>query len=99
MKTKDRADWTRLTGGGPSSSGGDVEDTRDNADRLVRLSVNLGPQVADSLKEYAARKGVSITEAVRRAIAALAFIDNAQARGASVQVEEDGVRKEIVFLA
>ena len=101
MKTEDHTDL-------PLRSGGEMRATRlerghaavegTSPDRLVRLSVNLGPEVADSLKDYANRKGVSITEAVRRAIAVLGFIDDAQTRGASLQVEENGVRKEIVFL-
>ena len=67
-------------------------------DPLVRLSVNLTPEVADELKDYAARKGVSITEAVRRAITVLRFVDDAQSRGASVHLEEGGALKEVLFL-
>ncbi len=67
-------------------------------DQAVRLSVNLNPEVSDELKEYAGRKGVSITEAVRRAISVLAFIDDAQARGASLNLEENGSLKEVLFL-
>lgn len=64
----------------------------------VRLSVNLSPDVADELKGYASRKGVSITEAIRRAITVLAFVEDAQARGASLHLEEEGVLKEVLFL-
>jgi hypothetical protein len=64
----------------------------------VRLSVNLTQEVADELKEYASRKGVSVTEAVRRAITVLTFVDNAQNRGASVHLEEGGALKEVLFL-
>lgn len=68
-------------------------------DRLVRLSVNLSPDAADVLKEYAKRKGVSITEAVRRAIGVLKFLDETQNRGASVTVSDDsGSEKEVIFL-
>jgi hypothetical protein len=55
--------------------------------------------VADELKGYAARKGISVTEAVRRAIGVLSFVDEAQDRGASVNVaEKDGSLKEVLFL-
>ena len=64
----------------------------------VRLSVNLNPEVADELKAYAKRKGVSITEAVRRAVTLLAFVDETQRRGAVLNVEEDGALKEVLFL-
>jgi len=68
-------------------------------DRLVRLSVNLNPDTADVLKEYAIRKGVSVTEAVRRAIGVLKFVDETQNRGASVMVSDDsGGVKEVMFL-
>lgn len=69
------------------------------SDPLVRLSVNLSADVADELKQYAGRKGISITEAVRRAITVLAFVDNAQSRGASLHLEEGGALKEVVFLS
>jgi Ribbon-helix-helix protein, copG family len=68
------------------------------SDQLVRLSVNLSPEVADQVKAYAGRKGVSVTEAVRRAIAILAFVDDAQSRGASLNIDEGGALKEILFL-
>ena len=67
-------------------------------DPLVRLSVNLNPDVADALKQYASRKGISVTEAVRRAITVLTFIENAQNRGASLHLEEGGALKEILLL-
>jgi hypothetical protein len=69
------------------------------SDPLVRLSVNLNPDVADDLKQYAGRKGISITEAVRRAITVLTFVDDAQGRGASLHLEEGGALKEILFLS
>jgi hypothetical protein len=67
-------------------------------DAPVRLSVNLTSEDVDELKAYAKRKGVSITEAVRRAITVLAFVDDAQRRGASLNVDEGGRLKEVVFL-
>lgn len=65
----------------------------------VRLSVNLRPDVAADLKDYAERKGVSITEAVRRAIVILKFVDDARDRGAAFNVEENGSLKEVLFIA
>lgn len=98
MKTEDHTGKARQSVESRSRHGGGPVVGQDT-DRLVRLSVNLGPDVADQLKEYASRKGVSVTEAVRRAIAVLAFVDDAQKRGASLNVEEGGTIKEIVFLA
>jgi hypothetical protein len=69
------------------------------SDPLVRLSVNLNPDLADELKQYAGSKGISITEAVRRAITVLTFVEKAQSRGASLHLEEGGALKEILFLS
>jgi hypothetical protein len=65
----------------------------------VRLSVNLSSDVAGELKQYASHKGISITEAVRRAITVLTFVENAQSRGASLHIEEGGALKEILILS
>ena len=64
----------------------------------VRLSINLAPAVADALKGISKRNGISATEAVRRAISLLAYVDSAQSRGASLNIQEDGVLKEVLFL-
>ena len=80
----------------PSASNGAPSDQR--SDQHVRLSVNLRPDAAGELKDYADRKGVSVTEAVRRAIAVLSFVDAAQDRGASLNIEEKGSLKEVLFL-
>jgi hypothetical protein len=79
---------------GTEKQGSDAVET----DRMIRLAVNLGPEAVDVLRKYANRKGVSVTEAVRRAIALLSFVDDAQRRGASINVEENGTLKEVMFL-
>ena len=108
MRTGDKTKAVQDAAEAPSRRTGDWRDgdARDGdagdaapPGRLVRLAVNLGPEAADVLKEYASRKGISVTEAVRRAIAVLAFVDEAQRRGASINVEEDGVLKEVMFMA
>jgi Ribbon-helix-helix protein, copG family len=100
VRTKDHTGSGRIENGrfSAAAGGGDHPAESSPPDRLVRLSVNLGPEVADSLKDYAARKGISVTEAIRRAIGLLAFIDEAQARGAALNIEEKGTVKEVVFL-
>jgi hypothetical protein len=72
--------------------------TEDGVQNLVRLSVNLSPTVFGELKDYADRKGVSVTEAVRRAISVLKYVDEAQERGASLNIEENGTLKEVQFM-
>ena len=72
--------------------------TQDGVQNLVRLSVNLSPAVFNELKGYADRKGVSVTEAVRRAISVLKYVDDAQDRGATLNIEVHGNLKEIQFM-
>jgi|HubBroStandDraft_1064217.scaffolds.fasta_scaffold216424_1 hypothetical protein len=93
--------WLTITGKALMSSKQDNNDTApptEQAELLVRLSVNLSPSVAEPLKSYAGRKGVSVTEAVRRAISILMYVDDVQARGASINVADGGSLKEVQFL-
>ncbi|MEV6624892.1 hypothetical protein AB0M83_22115 [Amycolatopsis sp. NPDC051106] len=48
-----------------------VAPTRREGDPQVRLNLALAPAVAKVLKDYAARNGVTVTEAVRRAASLL----------------------------
>jgi len=56
--------------------------------RVVRLSVNLAASVADALKATAARKGLSITEGVRHAIAIWKLVSDEQEKGNRVMIVE-----------
>ena len=78
-------------------SAGDAGGTAPGAE-TVRLSINISPAVADTLKSVAKRNGWTNTEAVRRAISILAFVDSANRRGASLNIHEDGVLKEVLFV-
>jgi hypothetical protein len=55
------------------------------ADQLVRLNVNLNTETADALKEIADHRGISFTEAVRRAISVYKFIDEETQEGRRIQ--------------
>lgn len=61
---------------------------------LVRLSVNMNPETADALKELAASKHLSYTEAIRRAIAIAKYIDDEVKDGRRVQTVDEE-RKDI----
>ena len=66
---------------------------------LVRLNVNLNRETADALKEIADKEKISLTEAVRRAIAVLKFVEEEQARGRRIQtMEKDGKDKRELIL-
>lgn len=51
-----------------------------------RLSVNVSASAMAALRELSVRKGTSITEMVRRAIALLKIVEDAEQQGLEVQV-------------
>lgn len=61
---------------------------------LVRLSVNMNPETAAALKEFAANRHLSYTEAVRRAIAIAKYLDDEVTEGRKVQTV-DPDRKDV----
>lgn len=64
-----------------------------------RLSVNLAPEVAEALRELAKKNGVSITEAVRRAISTEKFIEDVKDSGGKLLIEDpkDKNLRQLVF--
>ena len=59
-------------------------ETRD----VVRLSVNLAPDVAHTLKSLSTNQGVSVTEGVRRAISLWKLVTSERAKGHKVMIVE-----------
>lgn len=70
-----------------STQTNDAKNTIDRAN-LVRLSVNLNSETADALKELAASRGVSATEAVRRAISLYKFLEDESKSGRHIQTTD-----------
>lgn len=66
---------------------------------ITRLSVNLNGETADALRDLAASKGISITEAVRRAISLTAFIESEIRAGRQIHtVKANGKkRRELII--
>lgn len=64
----------------------------------VRLSVNLAPDVAAVLTEWADRKQISATEAVRRAIAVWHFVETEIAAGNRLAVVEGSCIREVAVI-
>ncbi len=62
--------------------------------QLVRLSVNMNPETAAALKNFASKKHLSYTEAVRRAIAIAAYIEDEVEEGRKIQTV-DPTRNEV----
>lgn len=66
---------------------------------LVRLNVNLNKETAAALKEIAERENISLTEAVRRAIAILKFVEEERDHGRKIQtMDRDGKDKRELIL-
>jgi hypothetical protein len=67
-------------------------------DGPVRMSINLSREAANALKAMTAKRGITLTEAIRRAISTHKYVDDAASRGARILVEErDGSVRELVF--
>lgn len=64
---------------------------------VVRLEINLSREVAGVLWGWMARKGVSATEAVRRAIAVWNFVETEVADGNRIVVIGEGHLYEVTL--
>ena len=68
----------------------------DTSDK-VRLTADLPFAEANALKELAAQQGVTMTEALRRAIATEGLLQDRRKSGSKVLLEKDGNLSELVF--
>jgi Ribbon-helix-helix protein, copG family len=63
-----------------------------------RLSVNLSQEVADALRAIVLKRKISITEAVRRAISLLKFVEDAMDDGGKFLIARSGEEpRELIF--
>jgi predicted DNA-binding protein len=67
---------------------------------LVRLSINLSTETAETLKALAERKGVTITEGIRRAIIIWKFMEDEISQGNQIAViqKDETIRKVLMLL-
>ncbi len=54
--------------------------------KFSRLSVNINHDTAAALRQMAQERGISVTEAVRRAVAIAKFVEDETRRGHRIQV-------------
>ena len=66
---------------------------------FARLSVNLSAETAEIFKSLIERKGLSISEGMRRAIAVWKFLEDEKALGNEIAVVEsdESVRKVVLL--
>lgn len=73
--------------------------TETHGPQTRRTSFNLSPEAEQMVRELAAERGVTMGEAIRRALATEKFFSEKRKEGAKVVVvEPDQKMKEIVFL-
>jgi hypothetical protein len=66
---------------------------------LVRLNVNLNRETAAALRYYAEYRDISITEAVRRAISLLDFVQGEVNQGSElITRDRDGYERKLILL-
>jgi len=75
------------------------QDNSANQERSVRLSVNLSVESAETLRALIRRKGLTITEGIRRSIAVWKFVEDETSKGNQIAViEHDGSIRKVVLL-
>lgn len=67
--------------------------------RYTRLSVNVALDVAETLRALTKRRGITVTDGVRRAIAIWKLVEDADAKGQQVQIVDPatGTVRELVM--
>lgn len=71
---------------------------KDLVGKKVRLNADLAPDVALALEALAKSQGVSLSEAVRRAISTESFLQKNRSSGGKVLIEDGGKIRELVFM-
>lgn len=70
----------------------------DDEKNAVRLSVNVSPDVANTLRELATFHNTSVTDVIRKAVSTEKFLQDAIKRDAKVLIEEpDKSIKQVVL--
>jgi ribbon-helix-helix CopG family protein len=65
----------------------------------VRLSINLSADAAEAIREITERRGITMTEAIRRSISIHKYIEDATTRGAKILIEErEQPTRELIFV-
>ncbi len=73
--------------------------TSAQAGTYTRLNINLNAEAAAALKEYIERRHITYTEAIRRAIALLKFIDDEMLAGHELQIFDGETVRKIVLVS
>jgi predicted transcriptional regulator len=68
------------------------------ADAPVKISANLSPDVFNALKEIAAKRGVTMTEALRQSISTEKFLQDTIAKNGKILIEDsDKTQRQVIL--
>jgi hypothetical protein len=71
---------------------------REMPDEITRLSVNINSDVADALREVMVKRGFTLTETVRRAVAIYKLVEDKTEEGCVITVRDpEGRVTELVI--
>ena len=96
-----RSQSSTKSGREPQTQSGNAQvENSETSDKYVRLAVNLTPDAAHALRQFADARGINATEAVRRMIALVKFIDDETGRGNRLSIVDPETRdiREIQLL-
>jgi hypothetical protein len=62
----------------------------------TRLSVNMNDQTTADVKELAARRQISVTEVIRRAVSVYKFIEDENAAGSTIRISRRNGEETII---
>lgn len=57
---------------------------------VVKLNININDETEAALRDLAARRGITVTETVRRAVSVYKFIEDEMDAGGKLQVLHEG---------
>jgi hypothetical protein len=75
-----------------------VRSARTSAEDYQRLSVNINPESAEILRQVTTERGITTTEAIRRAIALLGFFEEARKADSTIRVEDRAGRQSVLHM-
>ncbi len=65
---------------------------------MKKVTVNLSDETIEDLKEVAEKRGITLTEAIRKAIATEKFVQDERDEGGKILIEKPGGRvREVEF--
>ncbi|MCI0634934.1 MAG: ribbon-helix-helix domain-containing protein [Actinobacteria bacterium] len=65
---------------------------------MKKVTVNLSDETIEDLKAVAEKRGITLTEAIRKAIATEKFVQDERDEGAKILIEKPGGRvREVEF--